>query len=317
MIYLRILKRFDRGHLLLTVWLIATTVFLTVLYRPLVASLFSKGFEILWGDFGTTYPLGGLLLVVVFLLLQWHEIHTVLAAEDPSLHLFIRLVGLSLSLMPLGLMAYFDSTTRVYFLPLAVTIMVVVSYGLALIVKPAVWRVLLPYALLAVATILPPIYLQALIGESFAYLATSLTRLFTAVISIPAFWSGNAVRVWTSTNEAMTIEITSGCSSISSLTLYLLLCGLMHLDLEKKFVQTLSLAVSGVLVLIVLNAVRITVLIWAGYTYGVEAMLGLHSWLGVAIFSGFYTCATLVYLRWGSVERVQASRYVTMHVGSR
>ena len=298
-------------------WLVAKSVFLTVLYLPVVTSLFSKGVEVLWGDFGTSYPLGGFMLVVFFLLLRWDQFHSVLSgARNQSSHLLVRLVGLSLSLMPLGL-THFESMTRVQFLPLSVTIMVVVSYGLAVVVKPAIWRLLLPYAVLAIAAILSPVYLQTLVGDSFANLTSLLTEPITEVIGIPAFWSGNIVRVWTSAGEAMTIDITSGCSSISSLTVYLLLCGLMHLDLKKKPIVTLRLAIAGVLALIVLNAVRITALIWAGYSYGIETMLSLHSWLGVAIFLGFYSCASFVYIRGSLVGHVVPDRFVTMHASSK
>ena len=71
----------------------------------------------------------------------------------------------------------------------------------------------------------------------------------------------------------------------------------MHLDLRKRLSSTLIMAVVGFVGLTLLNALRIVALIWTGYSSGAEAMWSLHSWLGYAVFTVFYTAILLIYAR--------------------
>jgi exosortase/archaeosortase family protein len=91
--------------------------------------------------------------------------------------------------------------------------------------------------------------------------------------------------------------ITPGCSSISSITVFLLLCGLMHIDLRKSLSTTILMAFLGTVSLIVLNIMRIVILLWVGYIYGDWSMWNIHSWLGYAIFLCFYAIATKIYIK--------------------
>jgi exosortase/archaeosortase family protein len=85
--------------------------------------------------------------------------------------------------------------------------------------------------------------------------------------------------------------VTPGCSSIISITTFLGLLGLVHLDLKKDLSSTIKLAIIGVVVLTLLNAVRILILIWVGYSNGAAEFWSLHNWVGYALFFGFYLVA--------------------------
>ncbi|MDG6950100.1 MAG: exosortase/archaeosortase family protein, partial [Nitrososphaerota archaeon] len=93
--------------------------------------------------------------------------------------------------------------------------------------------------------------------------------------------------------------VAPGCSSIISITTFVGLLGLMHLDMRKDIRSTAVVAVAGITILTLLNSFRILLLMWVGYVDGASAFWGVHNWIGYAIFLGFYLAALTVYSKMG------------------
>jgi exosortase/archaeosortase family protein len=116
----------------------------------------------------------------------------------------------------------------------------------------------------------------------------------------PVSWQGTQFELISKSGEVVRSAVTPGCSSIISVTTFLGLLALMHLDLKKDLRSTAILGVAGVALLTVLNSVRILVLLWVGYEGGAAIFWGVHNWIGYAIFLGFYLAALPIYSRMGS-----------------
>jgi len=289
-------ERMDGGHKRLILWMATATSLSLLLYRRHVAKLVFKGGEMLSGDVGTSYPLAGLILVAVFLLLRWQDLHQILLRERGlTSRPTIRLAGLIFALSPLLFTNDLEGP-RAYVLPILAAAMVLVWYGMSLAVNPLTFRMLLPYAFLCVVSILSPGPVQSMIGEPLASLTSLLSRLISNLMGVPALWWGREAEFLSQRGGRLHVDITPGCSSISSISIFLLLCGLMHLDLKSDLSSTLKLASLGTVALILINALRISTLMWVGYMFGWKAFRSLHSWLGYAIFTGFYLTALVVYL---------------------
>jgi exosortase/archaeosortase family protein len=144
--------------------------------------------------------------------------------------------------------------------------------------------------------VLTPTLIKPVIGAPLLFVADYLSSGIMNLMSLPVSWEGGVVRFVSQGGEAIRVTVSTGCAGISSITMFLLLCGLMHLDLKKPLSFTLKFVVLGSLTLIIVNAIRIETLVWTGYMYGSTALWSLHEWLCYAIFIGFYLVILVVYL---------------------
>ena len=116
---------------------------------------------------------------------------------------------------------------------------------------------------------------------------------------MPVAWQGTQFQVFSRTGDVISGFVAPGCSSVISITTFVGLLALMHLDLKKDIRSTAAIAVAGVAALTLLNSFRILLLMWVGYTDGASAFWGVHNWIGYALFLGFYLAALPVYSRMG------------------
>lgn len=234
-------------------------------------------------------PFAALLGVLFFL--RWNYLQSFLQSEERlTTRLPTRALGLGLALSPLTFAQYSASSPE-----LSAVSLVLVFYGTSLLLNPTTMRMLLPYAGLFAAGVTVPTAIQYIIGEPLAGLATYLSAGIVGLGGIPVVWHGTQFVLVSRVGGLVTGTVTPGCSSVLSVTTFLLLLGLMHFDLKKRASATLKLAVVGVVSLVLLNSARIGVLIWAGYADGAAALWGLHYWVGYAIFLGFYLVVLVVY----------------------
>jgi len=112
-------------------------------------------------------------------------------------------------------------------------------------------------------------------------------------------WHGTEFQFVSRTGDLVAATVTPGCSSIVSVTTFIGLLALMHIDLKKDLSSTVKLAIAGVVALTILNAARITILAWIGYIDGSSALWDVHNWVGYALFLGFYLVTLAVYPRMG------------------
>jgi exosortase/archaeosortase family protein len=249
------------------------------------------------GDtFGSVFPAipFAALLTLIFAL-RWKELDLVLAEEGgPRTEFESRLVGASI-LVALVLLEPLSGQN----VAAAGVSVVLTFYGASLVVNPLTRRFMLPYAAIYAAGVGAPTVLQWAFGEPLAGLSSVLSSKMVGLLGFPVAWQGTQFQFVSKTGEVLSGVVTPGCSSIISVTTFLGLLALMHLDLRKDLRSTAILALVGIGVLTVLNSVRIMILLWVGYVDGSGAFWGVHNWVGYALFLGFYLAALPIYSRMG------------------
>jgi exosortase/archaeosortase family protein len=249
------------------------------------------------GDtFGSIFPaIPFAALLALILALRWSDLKEVLASERGIIsHLSTRLIGLAIVGALIALRPFTAQTVEASGISLVLTF-----YGTSLAMNPLTRRFMLPYAGACAIGVGAPTALQWAFGEPLAVLSSDLSSTMVGLAGFPVTWQGTQFELISKTGEVVTGAVTPGCSSIISVTTFLGLLALMHLDLKKDFRSTATLAIAGIALLTVLNSVRILVLLWVGYVGGAATFWGVHNWIGYAIFLGFYLAALPVYSRMG------------------
>lgn len=158
---------------------------------------------------------------------------------------------------------------------------------------------MLPYAAIYSVGVAAPALLQWAFGEPLAAFSSVLSQDLLSAGGIPLVWHGTQFQLVSRTGDLIAATVTPGCSSVVSVTTFIGLLALMHIDLKKDLRSTLKVAAAGIIALTLLNAARITILVWVGYVDGASALWNLHNWVGYALFLGFYLVTLAVYPRMG------------------
>ena len=291
----------------LILWIVVALGISLILYSHQMDVLLSRGIQILSGRFGSLYPIAEIFLVIIFLALRWRDICITLADEHGlTSKPLVRLLGILLALAPVAFTQI--ATDSIVF---SVVTIVIVGYGTFLAINPKSFRIFLPYTLLYVAAILSPELITLIAGQPLVAIATFLTQLILTMTGPQVLWKAGELEFISQLGNKIRLTISPDCASISAIILFLLFCGLMHLDLKKKPSSTLKLASAGTLVLTFLNAVRISILIYTGYVAGEDALWSLHSWLGYAIFGTFYAIAMIAYLRMDIPQKLKLGQMMS------
>ena len=273
-------------------WL-GTAAGLSLLTAPNFVPLFSQLLGDQFGDVFPVFPFAA--LVVLITALRWRELADVLESEkgvesEPS----TRAIGVSILLALLILEPLTGQTATTAGVALVLTF-----YATALAINPATKRLLLPYAAVFGAGVGSPAVLQWALGEPLAVASSWLSARLVAFFGLPVVWVGTQFEFVSKSGDVISSFVAPGCSSIISVTTFLGLLALMHLDMRKDLRSTVLLAAAGTGVLTVLNSVRIAVLMWVGYEQGAAAFWGVHNWVGYALFLAFYLAVLPVYSRMG------------------
>ena len=267
---------------------------LAVLTAPNFFSLLNQSLGDTFGSVFPAIPFASL-LVLIFAL-RWKEFADLLETEQgwrsqPG----ARLLGLVMVLALVILRPLTELAVETAGVALVLTF-----YGVSLAVNPTTKWFLVPYAGVLAAGVGAPSVLQVLIGEPLAGASSFFSARLVGLLGFPVDWQGTSFAFMSKTGEVVSGVVTPGCSSIISVTTFLGLLALMHLDMKKDVRSTVILAVAGIVVLTALNSVRIVLLMWVGYDYGAGAFWGVHNWVGYALFLGFYLAALPVYSRMGA-----------------
>jgi exosortase/archaeosortase family protein len=273
-------------------WL-ALSVGLSFVTAPNFLSLLNQSLGDTFGSIFPAIPFAALLALIFAL--RWKELEAILSAEGSlRSHLTSRLTGAAV----LGALVVLEPLSSQNVASAGVAL-VLTFYAVSLIVNPLTERFLLPYAAVLAAGVGAPTVLQFAFGEPLAGVSAVFSAKLVGLLGFPVSWQGTQFQFVSKTGEVLSGVVTPGCSSIISITTFLGLLALMHLDLKKDARSTLMLAILGVGVLTVLNSVRIMVLLWVGYVDGSAAFWGVHNWVGYALFLGFYVAALPIYSRMG------------------
>ncbi|HKT21688.1 MAG TPA: exosortase/archaeosortase family protein [Nitrososphaerales archaeon] len=274
------------------VWTGAAVV-LTSLTAPDFIGLLDQSLGDTFGSVFPAIPFAALLTLI--LALRWPDLREVLEKEGGVRDQWaVRALGGAV-IVSMVLLAPLTGLSVVT----AGVAVVLTFYAAALVVNPLSRRFLLPYALIYAAGVGAPFVLQWAFGEPLAVVSSDLSARLVGLIGFPVSWQGTQFQLLSKTGDVINGVVTPGCSSIISVTTFLGLLALMHIDLRKDFRSTAILAAAGIVILTLLNSVRILLLMWVGYTEGSSAFWGIHNWIGYALFLGFYLAALPVYSRMG------------------
>jgi exosortase/archaeosortase family protein len=298
------LKGLDLGVERFVAWLSLALVSSFLLYSGVISTFAQLLNGRLVDTFGTVFPAFPFVtLLFILFALRWNELHAILLKEHGlTSKLPIRVLGLCLVVLPLAFRQLSESS-----LELSAVTLISVFYGSSLLINPLSLKIMLPYALLYSVGVTSPAILQAVFGEPLAGFSSALTAGMVSLSGIPVTWHGTQFEFVSKLGETVTATITPGCSSVLSVTTFVGLLGLMHIDLKKEPRSTIKVALVGVAALTVLNSLRIGILIWAGYANGEAALWGLHNWIGYALFLGFYLATLVIYTNMGKRSIMPAS----------
>jgi len=242
------------------------------------------------------------LLTLIFVI-RWKELAHLLKEEGGgSSRLPVRLVG-GVTILALFVLEPVTGES----LATSGIAVVLTFYATALVVNPSTARFMLPYAAIYGAAVGAPAALLWAFGEPLAVLSSGLSAGLVRLAGFPVAWQGTGFQLVSKAGDVVNGAVTPGCSSVSSVTMFLGLLALMHIDMKKDSRTTAKVAVVGVLSLVLLNSVRILILLWVGYEYGSAALWGVHDWIGYAFFLGFFLAVLPVYTRMGKPNPVVAS----------
>lgn len=216
----------------------------------------------------------------------------------------VRLAGIALSLLPLLLVPLLVGYEDVG--SLAVFPVFLVFWGISLLINPSTVRMSLPYSAALLAATLLPFPLTALLGEPLVGVTSFFSRLFLSATGLPYSYTSlpsPELQLTSQGGSSVALVITPFCSSLSSISVFLLLVTLMHIDLGKERSSTIKMALLGTVALVLLNGVRIAALAWAWFIGGAELLAGVHGWIGYTIFVAFYGAAAFAYVNIGRPRR--------------
>ncbi|MDG6990949.1 MAG: exosortase/archaeosortase family protein [Nitrososphaerota archaeon] len=276
--------------------LLAATAFTAALYFGQVSLLASKLGEVLVGVFDTSvpaFPLAGMLFVLIFIGMRRAEFEGLLAERRRDAP--VSVASLAMALIPLGATFVFGKQVDSYaFAGLALA---TCWAGLVVAIRPATLRFLVPYLGLYLLAVSSVGILTGAFGDPLAVVVASISQGITSFFHVPVQWSSLNISFFAPGGGAVFLYISQECSGIASISIFILLMGLMHLDVKPKIRVTAAFAVGGFFLFIFLNSLRVVALIVAGVYSGVDLMWNLHGWLGYVLYIFGYSLIVILYFR--------------------
>ncbi|MDG6982724.1 MAG: exosortase/archaeosortase family protein [Nitrososphaerota archaeon] len=255
-----------------------------VIYNQQALLLFLKVGEVFSGVFDTSvpaFPLAGMLFVLIFIAFRRAEFSRLLASRRRSNA--IVATGIAMAALPMPALLVFGaqlSGSYVY----AAFALVTCWVGVMVALRPAVFRFLLLYLVLYLATVGSVGALTSAFGDPLALVVAWISSGITTVFGLPVEWSSVYITFVAAGGSIVNLYISQECSGIASVSIFLLLVGLMHMDLKPRRVTTVLMAAVGSVLFVFLNAFRIVVMIAGGIYGGVDLMWNLHGWVGYVFY---------------------------------
>ena len=275
---------------------VATVASLALYYRQALLLLRKVG-EVFGGVLdtgGPAVPLAGLLFVLMFMALRWGEFQRLLA--DRRRDTPLSALGVAMAVIPLPPLLLFGSALLGSYVYAAVAL-ATAWVGVAVALRPSVFRFLWPYLLAYVAAIGSVSVLTTVAGDPLAVVVASLSSAMTWLFQLPVQWSSVYIHFVAAGNSPVSLYISQECSGIASISIFLLLMGLMHLDVRPSSRVSLAFALGGAVLFVVLNSLRVVAVIWGGSAGGTDFMWSLHGWVGYAFYIAGYSLLVLLYMR--------------------
>lgn len=276
--------------------LIVATALTPVIYVRQAQMLLLKVGEVLTGVFDTSvpaFPLAGMLFSLVFLAFRRREFEALLS--DGRRDARVSVAGVAIALMPLLVTLLLGSATSSYAFA---GVAVVTSWvGLVIALRPSLLRFLSPYLAIYLTAVGAVGILTTAFGDPLADVVAWISQGITTILQVPVQWSSVYLSFIAAGGNQVNLYISQECSGIASISIFLLVLALMHLDMKTSLRVSAAFAVGGSLLFLVLNSLRVVALVVAGVTAGEEAMWNLHGWLGYLLYIVGYLTLLIIYVR--------------------
>ncbi|MDG6898412.1 MAG: exosortase/archaeosortase family protein [Nitrososphaerota archaeon] len=272
------------------------TAFTLVVYSAQFVLLVSKLGEVFGGVFDTSvpaYPLAGMFFVVLFLAFRRKEL--LQRVMDQGRSWGATLTGAVVAGAPFAALLAAPSLSQSY--SFAGVALVCSWFGVLVALRPAVLSFLAPYFLLYIVAVGLVGALTAAFGDPLAIAVATLSSAFTHLLGLGVQWSSVYIDFVAAGGQPVSLVITQECSGVASMSIFLLVLGLMHLDLKANLRTSAWFAVGGSALFILLNSLRVDGIILGGIYVGTDFMWSLHGWLGYALYIFGYFFLIFLYAR--------------------
>ncbi len=267
-----------------------------VVYGAPVFLLVSKVGEVLGGVFDTSvpaYPLAGMFFVLVFVSFRRKELERLLA--DQSRDWATTLAGVVIAFAPFAIQLTLGTQVDASYSYAGLAV-VCSFFGILTAIRPSLFRFLAPYFMLYALAVGFVGALTASFGDPLAVVVAVISSGFTRALGEPVQWSSVYITFTGAGGQAVNLEISQECSGIASMSIFLLILGMMHLDMNSSVTKSAFFAFGGSALFVLLNSLRVVGLVTAGIYSGTNLMWNLHGWLGYVLYIVGYTLLLFLYL---------------------
>ena len=268
-----------------------------IIYFQEALTLLLKAGEVLNGVFDTSvpaYPLVGMFFVMVFLALRRKEFGKLIGDRRRSTS--VSVAAVCMALLPLAAL-FFSGWSFAGSYAFAGIALVVCWVGILVALRPSLASFLLPYLGIYVVAVGSVDLLTGSVGDPLAGAVAAMSSAITTFLHIPVQWSSTSLAFVAAGGQQISLYVSQECSGIASISVFLLLMALMHLDVRPTVRVSIVFAVGGSLLFLLLNAVRVVMLIEGGILGGEGWMWNLHGWVGYPLYIFGYTLIVLAYMR--------------------
>ncbi len=272
------------------------TLLTLAIYFPQAALLLLKVGEVLGGVFDTSvpaYPLAGMFFVLVFLLLRRSEFAKLLASD--SREYGARVAGLVVAAAPLPVALFAGSLVSGSY-AFAGVALVCSWFGMLAAIRPSVFHFLLPYLALYFLAVGLVGMLTSYFGDPLAVAVAFVSQAITVGLGMHVHWSSVYMSFVSAGGSPVSLVISEECSGIASMAIFLLVLGLMHLDIKADIKTSVAFAVGGSALFLLLNSLRVVGILAGGLYVSTDFMWNLHGWLGYALYVVGYMVILLLYI---------------------
>ncbi|MBO3803059.1 MAG: exosortase/archaeosortase family protein [Candidatus Brockarchaeota archaeon] len=116
-------------------------------------------------------------------------------------------------------------------------------------------------------------------------------------VGYPVERSASTILLELPSGKVSSLVIDSACAGTASYGIFLLLDGLMALDLRAERRKAALFTLAGLATIFVLNLLRVAAIVHAVYNYGELAGHHVHLYLGYVLFTSFYLAYALLFAR--------------------
>lgn len=233
------------------------------------------------------YPWAVLGLCFMWLFFKREEVLAGISAEVTSKERVIGVMVASLSLPLRG-----DS--ELSFLALGALLVFLGVFLFFFRVSSAAPGILL--GVYAFAIIFPRVF-TAHLEAPYSQTTVKTVAALLGLLGYPVHSQGQVISFISTTGEPLGSYIGAPSSGIASITIFVALFALMHLDFRHPRRKALYLFLLGLAGTSLQNILRLALIILAGYHFGYDAMVQVHDYAGYIIFPAWYMAFAYIYLR--------------------